>query len=258
MNVSKESVEISTGSLFLKASLVPWDTEVFQFPVAQITHIDVMNTDQASKDYSVFQEWVDVNMCSLISCRLSHSQMLESILLEGKGFRFIEMVLHPKFEGLEKLNIPHQDLQVDPANIGDLPVLRQIAESAFGHERFHCDPRLDRRRGDLRYGRWVANTLTHPRQQLLKILDGESLIAFFIIETKDDGIVYWHLTAVSPEYQGRGYGRRVWLTMLHYHQKAGHRAVSTTISARNTPVLNLYASLNFRFLPPEMTFHWVK
>jgi hypothetical protein len=34
-------------------------------------------------------------------------------------------------------------------------------------------------------------------------------------------------------------------------------AVTTTISSRNTRVLNLYAKLGFRFMPPEITFHWL-
>ncbi|MBK8535842.1 MAG: hypothetical protein IPL59_12375 [Candidatus Competibacteraceae bacterium] len=46
--------------------------------------------------------------------------------------------------------------------------------------------------------------------------------------------------------------------MLRYHQERGQDVVMTTISARNVSVLNLYTKLNFRFLPPEMTFHWVR
>ena len=98
----------------------------------------------------------------------------------------------------------------------------------------------------------------HTQPGLLKILDDETLIAFFIIEAKEDGSVYWHLTVVSPEFQGRGYGRRTWLAMLRQHNEKGHNAVSTTISARNISALNLYSSLSFRFSPPDMTFHWTK
>lgn len=248
---------VETDWLLLKASLVPWDTEVFHYAVAQIEHIKIFNPEQIDLDYAMFESWRDINQCKLISCRLNHAQLNESMFLEEKGFRFIETVLHPKLEGLSQLNISDQGLKIIPADATDLPALRKIAESAFRNERFHIDPRINPRFGDLRYGNWVMNSLAYPRQQLLKILDNETLVAFFLIEVLDGDSVYWHLTAISPEHQGKGYGRRTWLAMLSYHRQNGQTAVMTTISARNIPIMNLYSSLNFRFLPPEMTFHWI-
>jgi hypothetical protein len=46
--------------------------------------------------------------------------------------------------------------------------------------------------------------------------------------------------------------------MLLRHKTDGISAVLTTISARNTRVMNLYAGLGFRFRPPMMTFHWIR
>lgn len=249
---------IEKNSLSLKASLIPWDTQIFGYPVAQIEYIEVSDSHLSILDFAEFESWRDASNCKLVSCRLGHQRLRESMLLEEKGFRFIETVLHPKLEKLNEVSISEQGLNIVPAEREDLPELQEIAESAFVNERFHVDLRLDPRRADVRYGRWVASTLGHPRQQLLKIIDRKTIVAFFIIELKENGAVYWHLTAVSPKYQGRGYGRRAWLTMLRYHQDNGHNSVSTTISARNTSVLNLYSSLNFRFSSPDMTFHWIR
>lgn len=238
--------------------MVPWDTEIFHYPVAQIDRINISDKELFAKEYRKFESWRDANNLGLISCRLSHNLLCESMLLEENEFRFIEMVLHPKLENFDGLNIPHQGLEVALADQHDLCAIRVIAESAFNNERFHVDPRLDPECGNHRYGRWVAYSMDHPTQRLLKVIDDGKLVGFFIVELKDDRSVYWHLTAVSPQYQGKGYGRRAWLAMLQYHQLNGQTSVSTTISARNTVVLNLYSSLNFRFLPPEMTFHWVR
>jgi GNAT superfamily N-acetyltransferase len=258
MALQKERFVVESNGLLLVASLVSWDAEILSYPVGQIESIKILDPDLAEVSFVEFESWREANQCGLFSCRLGQDQLRESMFLEGKGFRFIETVLHPKLEGLKKLNIPHQGLHVAPSVATDLPKLSRIAESAFKNERFYVDPRLDPHLAGARYGRWVANTLGHPKQQLLKVLDDEKLIAFFIIEVKADGNVYWHLNAVSPDYHGRGYGRRAWLAMIRYLDDNGHDAVSTTISARNIPVLNLYASLHFRFAPPEMTFHWIK
>jgi len=253
-----DSISIESIGLSLKASIVPWDTEIFQYPVAQIDRINISDQKLFAKEYRRFESWRDANNLGLISCRLGHNQLRETMLLEENEFRFIEMVLHPKLESLDELDIPHQCLEVIPADQHDLCAIRIIAESAFNNERFHVDPRLDPHCANLRYGRWISNSLEHPRQRLLKIIDDGKLVGFFIVELKEDRSVYWHLTAVSPQYQGKGYGRMTWLAMLQYHQQNGQTSVSTTISARNTVVLNLYSSLDFRFLPPEMTFHWVR
>ncbi|EED35984.1 acetyltransferase, GNAT family [Luminiphilus syltensis NOR5-1B] len=83
------------------------------------------------------------------------------------------------------------------------------------------------------------------------------MVGFFVVEHKRNQEIYWHLTAINPRWQGRGYGYRAWLAMLRHHQMAGYRSVTTTISAGNSRVLNLYAKLGFRFIAPEKTFHWV-
>jgi RimJ/RimL family protein N-acetyltransferase len=43
--------------------------------------------------------------------------------------------------------------------------------------------------------------------------------------------------------------------MMLLQRDNGMRAIETTISAHNTPVMNLYARLGFRFEDAQMTFH---
>ena len=258
MVLPKKDLALNTNNLSLDATIIPWDTEVFSFPVASIERIHVADPVEAIRDYAKFEIWRDAHLCELVSCRLPHDRLRESMLLEHFGFRFIEMVLHPVLEGLGKISISEQGLSVVSAEESDLDDILDIAESAFTNERFHADPRLDTSCSHQRYGRWVRSTLGHPRQQLLKIVDGDVLVAFFVVEVESNGSAYWHLTAVSPQHQGKGYGRRTWLAMIKYHSEAGHSSVRTTISTRNIRVLNLYSRLNFQFLPPEMTFHWVQ
>jgi GNAT superfamily N-acetyltransferase len=253
-----DDFNLSSTSLRLKATSVPWDRDVFGFPVVQILDLEVIESHGATRDYADFQAWLDMGRVRIVSSRLPHHKLRESMFLEANGFRFVEMVLHPILENVQSLNIPRNDLLIALAEESDLPFLQDIAEHAFHHERYHVDPRLNPRLGDLRYGRWVRNSLGHPDQRLLKITDGERLVALFLVEARAGRTAYWHLTAVSPTWQGSGYGYRVWQAMLRHHQAEGCESLLTTISARNVAVLNLYAKLGFRFRPPEMTFHWVR
>lgn len=249
---------LETTHLKLISCEAPWDSVVFSMPVAQIDKLEVTNFQAASEDYVQYQAWISRKQISIVSCRLAGDQLRESILLEENGFRFIEMVLHPQLNELQKQIIDKDDLQIFPATQADLEELRTIAESSFAYERYHVDPRLDSKLADERYGRWVGNCLQQEKQRLLKILDGDRLIGFFLVEGTSNESMYWHLTAIAPQWQGRGYGKRVWRAMLRHHQIEGFDTVTTTISVRNIRVLNLYARLGFHFLPPEMTFHWIR
>jgi len=258
LNDWPDGFSLSSAFLRLKARAVPWDRDAFGFSVVQIEDVAVNDPQGAMRDYVRFQDWLDSGQVRIVSSRLPLDQLRASMFLEANGFRFIEVVLHPTLSNLQSMSIPEDGLSVAFAQESDLPALQDIAEHAFRHERYHVDPRLDSRLGDVRYSRWVGNSLRHPVQRLLKIEDGERLVALFLVESRDDGSAYWHLTAVSPTCQGLGIGYRVWRSMLRYHQAQGCVGLTTTISARNVAVLNLYAKLGFRFLPPEMTFHWVR
>lgn len=252
------AVRLDSPSLRMAWSEAPWDSRVCGYPVLQINNIEVLGSD-AERDLKLFEYERDQLGAGLVSCRLPHDRLKESMLLEEHGFRFIEMLYQPEFD-LSKLAIENDAelLTVSRASEADLPALMEIARTAFHNERFKMDPRLDPDISDQRYQNWVASSLNHPSQELFVISQGHRNIAFFVTETLGDGTRYWHLNAVAPDAQGQGYGRQAWLAMLHHAFKDGVRQVRTCIAARNFRVLNLYARLGFYFPAPLMTFHWVR
>lgn len=249
--------QINTPHLHLTWSEAPWDSVIFGYPVLQIHKICVLSKD-ARKDFTEFEASRDGLGAGLVSCRLPHDQLWESILLEEHGFRFIEMTFHPELDRLDEIDIPGDTLSITQATNRDLPEVLDIAGHAFHNERFHVDPRLDHSLGDLRYCNWVKSSLDHPSQRLYLVRDNSRLVAFFVTEMLQDGTCYWHLNAVSPQLQGQGYGRRAWQAMMRQARENGGRRIRTCIVARNFRVLNLYASLGFRFAQPHMTFHWIR
>lgn len=254
-----ENFRICSESLVVEAREAPWDTAVFNYAVVQIDRLDVKNAGMAREEFLSFKDWVHSNDVGLVSCRLSCKHMAESMLLEDNEFKFIEAILHPVCTRLANFkDAVDTQLVIERPAEADLPELVLIAECAFTNERYYVDPRVDTAISGKRYGRWVVSAFFHATQQLLKVVHENKIVAFFIVERLSDQSVYWHLTAVNPQYQGKGYGRRVWLAMLARHHRENAVSVRTTIAARNVPVLNLYSSLNFRFAPPDMTFHWVK
>lgn len=252
-----DNFTLESESLCLDASRVTWDSNVLGVPVANITRLDIGKAGKAQQGYDIFKLWVQENNYGMISCRLLHNKLLESGLLERNDFRFIEMMLHPVLTNLQNYPISEHGLSISSVEATEVPLIADIAERVFIYERFHVDPFLDSRFGDTRYRKWVENSYSNEKQHLLKATLNDNILGFFVVEYKDD-LVYWHLTAIAPEWHGQGVGSRVWMAMIESHQKKSFNQILTAISARNVPVLNLYSKLNFRFQQPEMTFHWVR
>src|SRR5438105_3564962 len=112
---------IDTPALHLEFSLVPWDTEILGAPVGQITEIACADPQSAVVDFARFEHWRDELGVRLVSCRLMHDRLNESMLLEQRGFRFVEMVYRPQLSAVHEATFPEDDLEISPATDSDLP-----------------------------------------------------------------------------------------------------------------------------------------
>lgn len=255
---TSSTLALETSALRVLATLVPWDTESFGAAVAQLQHIEVRDRLAADADMQGLVDWFARQGVDLASCRLDHSKLLESAALERVGFRFIEMVYSMQIDTLgTKLATESQPaVHWRKACETDVACLQQLAADAFATGRWNIDWGVGQALGGRRYADWVVRSLADPRHEVLcAIVDGD-IAGLFITEPGVAGRVYWHLTAVSPAWQGRGLGKAMWTSMLGRHAAEGSTHVDTTISARNVPVVNLYAKLGWRFVDCQMTYHW--
>lgn len=253
---------LDSDGLALSARLLDWDTESLGAPVAQIDRIELRAAEALPADAAPLRAWLAANRVALASCRLPEARLRESIFLEGMGFRFVEMVYGMRLVlAAEGGAVDAPDVRWEAARPQDLPALAAVASAAFATGRWHVDPRIGAAASGQRYAHWVARSLAGGPQQVLLVRDGNDgsggVAGFFIVEDMADGSAYWHLTAVSPAHQGRGWGRRMWKAMVRRHAAAGRHSVRTTIAARNLAVVNLYAGLGWRFDDCQMTFHWM-
>jgi ribosomal protein S18 acetylase RimI-like enzyme len=247
---------IRTRALVLDYHLVPWDTQILGVPVAQIAELQVLDAAQAARDYETFARWCAAERIALCTCRVAGSRLAESMFLEERGFRFVELNYTPRLEGLQKLQLAEQDVAVVQAAEQDKEMLAGMAAQVFRHGRLHQDPRIDPALGDRRYRTWMVNAFAHPRQTVLKCMIDGAIVGFFVVEYPAADHCFWSLIGLAPGLAGRGLGKRVWRAVLGKLRSDGIDVVSTSISSHNTAVLNLYVALGFRFPEPAITLQW--
>src|SRR6476469_1208561 len=110
-----QTATIRTDAAAIECFLVPWDSEIFGFPVAQISRFDLDDGADATDALREFEAWCAERDVRLVSCRLDHLRLRESMALEDLGFRFIEMVYEPHLDSLEGLGTPRHPVQVAEA-----------------------------------------------------------------------------------------------------------------------------------------------
>lgn len=240
------------------ASLIPWDTEIFGTPVVGVDRIVVAPDADPGPAVTALVAWLTEAGIGLASARLDARELRATMLLEAAGFRYIETVYDPVLAPLATEPLPTTGIVIRRPLPTDVPRLDEIAATAFTTGRHALDHRLERGAAGRRYRRWLRTSLEDPGREVLAILERERIVGLFVVERLPGAAVRWQLTAVAPDAQGRGVGRRTWTAMIERHRAEGVERIETTVSGHNLPVLGLYPSLGFRLTDARVTLHWVQ
>lgn len=172
-------------------------------------------------------------------------------LLHDSGFYYCDTLVEPHC-GRGDL-IEHTRAGVRVSREVTLGELRPLCHGAFSHDRFHRDFSVAPEAADARYDNWLAQM--HAQGQVYGIwLDGE-LAAFIALVGKR-----MVLHAVSRARRGEGTAKYLWSAACrHFFDESGLDHLESSVSAANLAVVNLYASLGFRFRNPTDVYHrWVR
>ena len=90
----------------------------------------------------------------------------------------------------------------------------------------------------------VAGALTDP-DDLLFLMAGGEAIGVVWHEMLPNGRGRIEPIGIAPDYQGRGYGRRLLIEALHRLRRRGANPIEIGLWRRNDVAMNLYKSLGF-------------
>ncbi len=167
-------------------------------------------------------------------------------LLQRHGFYYTDTLLEPVCDAGRFIGHEHPDVSVGLT--ADAKSLLPMCADSFVYGRFHRDFNLQAGAADRRYMRWLEQLC---REDTVLALHYQGQLAGFIAER--DGALVLH--ALDARFRGRGLARYLWSAACRHLFDAGATELRSSISAANLAVLNLYASMGFRFRHAVDIYH---
>lgn len=213
-------------------TLTPWDKKIFQMETYELTSISPDALNFSTRNPGHYTAKVDP---------LSKKKSLTDY-----GFYYCDTLIEPY---CKKSNFnAHLDDKITIKRECPIDDLLKISNGAFKHGRFHRDFNLPKKNSDARYNNWL-----HQLVQLSNVYSifYKDVLAGFIA-VQGSALV---LHAVSDNIKGRGLAKFLWTPVCLELFNEGHVELSSSISASNLAVLNLYSSLGFKFRNPVDVYH---
>jgi ribosomal protein S18 acetylase RimI-like enzyme len=262
MSVSGFSLEYSpvcqARPEFGTAAVIPWDTNIFGFPIADY-RLGVPEEIAAAeaKFRTSLISWVDARSVRMMSCSSPTRNLFAMPALARTGFSFIELGIRASLTNLQKRFAQAFSGALRLAVPPDFPAIESIAATAFRAGRYAADPLISAQAAAQRYVFWIGRALSgvDPKDRMFVMGDVGHPTCFFHL-CMDGDIAHLRLAAVRSDLQGGALGYRLYGATLQKLQEEGTRGAMARFSATNTPVLNLYSSFGFSFSSPEIVLHW--
>lgn len=213
-------------------SPTPWDTTVFGVQTWEILEYSEETLGAAERLGGHFSIKVDPTV--------------HKALLQEFGYYYCDTLLLPYCTKAKFRNFPSLSLGV--TRKFDENEMLKICHGAFRHGRYHRDFQLTAALADVRYDSWLKQMI--EKDQVYGLFQGDNLAGFIAYQGH---VLVLH--AVSEEYRGMGLSKHWWSLVIQEMFQAGHAEVSSSVSASNVAVLNLYISLGFSFRKPVDVYH---
>ena len=210
---------------FGRVALLPWDEEIFGFPVGDCELGDATWLLGARAEWlDALREWAGRTGARLVSFGTGATDRPAVELLTRCGFVLADTSLHGELTGLQTRPLPAPRFEFRTVEAADMVAVERIAAAGFDFGRYHTDPLFPRDLADRRYLHWVRNAFANrtAEDQLSVLCDGGEVRGFFHHVTRGTrGEV--RLLAASPA--GKGYGRDLFANVLRVWQGLGVDAV---------------------------------
>ncbi len=243
-----------------KIALLPWDEEIFGFPVADFQlGPNPPRVQDLPSFVNTLEDFSARTKAQLVSTHAQGDDTSTIALFERAGFSLVEFSLVATLSKLQSAMLPPRKVELRKALPEDFPSLCAIAGTAFEFGRYHTDPQFPRKLANTRYVHWIRNALSgsNPDDYVFVLGQPGSVVGFMDVVVCD-GRADFRLGAVDPGknlgFSGAGFS--LYVESVRAALELGAKSVTTKIASANTRVLNVLSRLGFRFSKPEAVLHW--
>ncbi|MEW6055592.1 MAG: GNAT family N-acetyltransferase [Bdellovibrionota bacterium] len=213
----------------------PWDEKVFGFPTYELL----------STEEEALTEIQDV--AGHVSVKVDPQFDVKRLVKHG--FYYCDTLINPHCDVDRFKPLTNPQVKLDRSI--DFKSLDRVSKTAFTHGRFHRDFNIPKGMADLRYNQWFLQLAEEGTVFSLRF---EDTLAGFFGYTENRIVLH----ALDTPFRGKGLAKYFWSLACAELFKAGHHEVVSSISADNMAILNLYATLGFRFRNPLLCYHRFK
>lgn len=210
----------------------PWDSSVFGVPAYEITDPSPGALATATRVPGHYTIRVD--------------PLASTLALHEHGFYYCDTLIEPHCTAEHFL--PFDDQEVSISKEVSLEALLAICHGAFAYGRFHRDFELPKEQAETRYANWLVQL--HGDGSVYGLLYRRELAGF--VAAQGNRLV---LHAVASSLRGRGLAKFLWSPVCQDLFDQGCSELTSSVSAANLAVVNLYASLGFRFRDSVDLYH---
>ncbi|WP_137718215.1 GNAT family N-acetyltransferase [Methylobacillus flagellatus] len=210
----------------------PWDTLAFGMPCGELLEYSEAALAEAVTTPGLYSIKVD--------------PLCDKHWLYDYGFYYCDTLLTPRCKPQQLQSAQHADAHI--ALAPPLDEVLDICHGAFTHGRFHRDFHIDRAAADLRYDNWLKQL--HTAANVYGLYWQQQLAGFIAVQ--DTQLV---LHALAEQQRGRGRAKYWWSLCCEQLFADGAHEISSSVSASNLAVVNLYRSLGFRFDDAVDVYH---
>jgi len=223
-----------------------FDTKVFGFKVAKITHIE-------SEEY--IEELV--NELRENKIRYATYRVLANNIPIIQKLQINNFIL---VDGLISLGTNPFELKIEPptpyireAKKDDLPNLKKMTQGLYLLSRIYNDTLISRAKADEFFTKWVENSILGNAADLVLVWEEKKEILGYITLQKKGQIP---LIGVSKQAQGRGIGKKLIEASLYKFKEWDIKEVIIETQVSNIPALRLDQDCGFKAVGSYLTFRW--
>lgn len=241
-----------------RAAVLPWDAEIFGFPVGDYKPGDIRALFAAHTEVAQhLNDWAAKKNVELIACSVPAGERRWRVLLPTIGFTYVDATLTYTVAKLQAARFPRKHVPVRLATPADQPAVERICETGFRAGRYHADARFPLALANARYRRWVGKEFDSLGEANRIYVVGEvgAVTCFTHVRVSGDE-AYITIGGADPAVQSSVLPFAVFIGTLEALRDSGVRRAQSKLSAGNTPMLNLAAYAGSRFSEPETIFHW--